>query len=200
MIKTAEQEIKLKLAIRDCIARNPLMTVVQLQNALKERGFQTAQGNPLDWRYVAKLLRKLERERALAVDQQKIQDRLAITKEKFRLMTERLWKIIDWRLDYIEEGIGMPQTQDVIRAINTVVKLDLAILKAEMDAGIFDRKLGTLDVNLYRAIPLEPEKAAQIAHAFQLWGINLTLPEKSKAIEQRPDATAIGRQGVPTSP
>jgi hypothetical protein len=67
VIKTAEQEIKLKLAIRDCIARNPLMTIVQLQNALKERGFKAAQGN-LDWRYVAKVVRKLERERSLAVD------------------------------------------------------------------------------------------------------------------------------------
>jgi hypothetical protein len=33
VIKTAEQEQQLRLAIRDEVARNPLTTVVQLQNA-----------------------------------------------------------------------------------------------------------------------------------------------------------------------
>jgi hypothetical protein len=75
VIKTAEQEHQVKLAIRNELARNPIISVVQLQNALKERGFQTAQGNPLDWRYVSKLVRKLNREKALAVDQQKVNER-----------------------------------------------------------------------------------------------------------------------------
>jgi hypothetical protein len=80
---------------------------------------------------------------------------------------------------------GLPQTQDVIRAVNTIVKLDLAILKAEMDAGIFDRKLGSVDLNIYRAAPLDPEKAALIADVFKKWGIDLTLPanERPKYIE-----------------
>jgi hypothetical protein len=186
MRKSAEQEQQVKLAIRDEIARNPIVSVLQLQERLKKRGFQTAQGNPLDWHYVAKLVRKLNREKALAVDMQKVQDRLAITKEQYRVLKERLWKIIDWKLEYIEEGIGMPQTQDVIRAANTIVKLDLAILKAEMDAGIFDRKLGSVDVNVYRASPLDPETADRIAQSFKRWGIDLTLPQRPTVIETLP--------------
>lgn len=192
MIKTTEQEHQLKLAIRDIVARNPLISVVQLQNALKSKGFKTARGNPLDWRYVAKLVRKLNREKALAVDSQKIQERLAITKERYRVLTEKLWKIIDWKFEYINEGIGMPEVQDIIRAVNTLVKLDLAILKAEMDAGVFDRKLGSIDLNVYRAQPLDPEVADRITEAFKRWGIDLSLPT------QRPKpATQIPSDGAP---
>jgi hypothetical protein len=68
-----------------------------------ERGFQTAAGNTLDWHYVAKVVRKLGREAVFAVDQQKIQDRLAITKERYRLMVERLWRIIDYKWEYLEK-------------------------------------------------------------------------------------------------
>jgi len=53
-----------ELAIRDEIARNPLISAVQVQNALRERDFKTANGNPLDWVYLAKLVRKLNREKA----------------------------------------------------------------------------------------------------------------------------------------
>jgi hypothetical protein len=102
MHKSAETEERLKLAVRDAIAANPVISVHALQAELKTRGFQTPQGNTLDWYYVAKLVRKLNREKALAVDQQKISDRLAITKERYRVMVERLWKIIDWRLEYIK--------------------------------------------------------------------------------------------------
>lgn len=205
VIKTAEQEQQLKLAIRNEVARNPVVSVVQLQNALKKRGFQTANGNPLDWRYVSKLLRKLNREKALAVDMQKVNERLAETKERYRVITDKLWKIIDWKIEYLlEEGIGMPQTQDIVRAANTIVKLDLAILKAEMDAGIFDRKLGTVDVNMYRRIELNPDTAAIIAGAFRHWGVKLELPiQRPKVMEQLPPAddhgTAQSGSGVPAT-
>jgi hypothetical protein len=48
--------------------------------------------------------------------------------------------------------------------------MDLAILKAEMDAGIFDRKLGSVDVNMYRGMVLPPETAARISEVFESWG------------------------------
>jgi hypothetical protein len=178
MRKTAEVEHQLKLAIRDIVARNPLVSVAALQRDLAERGFKTNQGNTLDWYYVAKVVRKLNREKALAVDTQKIGERLAITKERYRVIIEKLWRIIDWKPEYMEQGIAMPVTGEIVRAADTIIKLDLAILKAEMDAGIFDRKLGTVDLNIYRALPLDPEQATKIGEAFVRWGINLDLPQK----------------------
>jgi hypothetical protein len=86
----------------------------------------------------------------------------------------------------------MPKNDEIIRAVNTVVKLDLAILKAEMDASIFDRKLGSVDLNIYRAAPLDPEKAEVIASAFKRWGIELTLPtvERPKLVQPIPSGNA----------
>jgi hypothetical protein len=92
MKKTAEAEEKLKLAIRDIIVRNPLISVHQLRRDLAGRDFKTAEGNPLDWYYVAKVVKKLNREKALAGDTQKIGERLAITKERYRVIIEKLWR------------------------------------------------------------------------------------------------------------
>ena len=66
----------------------------------------------------------------MAVDPQKVNERLAVTKERYRVITDRLWKIIDWKIDYLlNDGIGMPGNDDIIRAANTIVNLDIAILK-----------------------------------------------------------------------
>ena len=81
MSNRSVSEERLKLAVRDVVGRNPLISVRALQNELKEKGFQTQQGNPLGWQYVAKVVRKLNREKAFAVDQQKVNERLAETKE-----------------------------------------------------------------------------------------------------------------------
>jgi hypothetical protein len=75
MKKTAEQEVNLKLAIRNIIVRNPLISGHQLCRDLAEQKFTTAQGNPLDWFYVAKIVRKLSRESALAAATESDSDR-----------------------------------------------------------------------------------------------------------------------------
>jgi hypothetical protein len=49
MKKSFEAEHQLKLAIRDIVVRNPMLSVHQLRRDLAERGFKTANGNPLDW-------------------------------------------------------------------------------------------------------------------------------------------------------
>jgi len=195
MKKTPEQETQIKLAVRDLIVRNPLISGHQLCRDLAEKGFKTSNGNPLDWYYVAKLVRKLNREKALAVDQQKIGERLAITKERYRVIIEKMWRIIDYKWEYLERYHEYPPDSDqVMKAANTIIKLDLAILKAEMDAGIFERKLGTLDVKLPQLAPLDPEVAAQITEVFTRWGLDLKLPDKRpKLIE----ATAVD---VPAQP
>lgn len=182
-MKSPEQEQSIKLAIRDEIGKNPLIATYELQSRLLQRGFKTSSGNPLDWYYVSKLIRKLNREKALAVDTQKIQERLATTKESYRLIIRSLWRIIDWQPEYFDQfHIPPPRNEERIKAANTLLKLDLAILKAEMDAGIFERKLGEVDINLHRSIPLPPEMTVKIAEAFVRWGVNL--PTSQPALPQ----------------
>jgi hypothetical protein len=63
----------------------------------------------------------------------------------------------------------IPKYKDQIAAINTIIKWDIAILQAEMDAGIFERQLGTLEVEK-RSRPIDPEKKANIFSALERWG------------------------------
>jgi len=70
-------------------------------------------------------------------------------------MVEVLWRIIDRKPEYLEKHfLAPPKASEVVKAVDTLVKLDIAILKADMDLGIFDRKLGTLDLKVHRATPL----------------------------------------------
>jgi hypothetical protein len=57
-------------------------------------------------------VRKLNREKALAVDQQKINERLGIMKENFRAVIEMLWRIIDYKFEYIEKYRLYPPKTD----------------------------------------------------------------------------------------
>ena len=116
MCESSETEHQLRMAVRDILARDPLTSVQKLQRDLKERGFQTAAGNTLDWHYASKIVRKLGQEAAFAVDQQKIEERLAITKERYRLMVERLWRIIDYKWEYLEK-FGSPRPSSWLRSV-----------------------------------------------------------------------------------
>jgi hypothetical protein len=162
--------------------------VHQLQRDLLEKGCKVANGNPLDWYYVAKVVWKLNREKTLAVDQQKINENLAIMKENFRAVIEMLWRIIDYKFEYLERyGLYCMKTEEKINPANTLVKLGLAILSAEIGAGIVDLKLGSVNLNIYQVQPLDPEKAHAIAGIFKVRGINRTLLEESaKVLEPIP--------------
>jgi len=58
----------------------------------------------------------------------------------------------------------------------------------------------SVDLNIYRAAPLDPEKAALIADVFKKWGIDLTLPanERPKYIE--PITPGDAPDDSPTTP
>lgn len=183
MKKTAETEYRIKRAIRDILVIDPLISVQKLQDRLLDRGFKTAAGNPLEWRYVAKLVRKTTQEQNVNVDRQKVQERLADIKEQYRLLIEEAMRIAFYRPaqpGQTDPGIPMPTNKERLQAINTILKMNLAIFNAEMDAGIFERKLGTMDLNLMRSRPLNPEAERKIVEAFQRWGI---LPNEPQQVE-----------------
>jgi hypothetical protein len=52
-------------------------------------------------------------------------------------MVEVLWRIIEWKPEYLTiHNLYPPKNSVVIKAVDTLIKLDIAILKAEMDLGI----------------------------------------------------------------
>lgn len=170
MPKFAEtRETEIKLAIRDTVVLDPLISTRRLQKVLQEKGYSTASGGPLDREYISKLIRKLGRENAEKVNRQEVAGRIAELKERYRLLYDRLIRIAFFDYSKPEPGVPMPKHKDQIAAINTIIKWDLAILQAEMDAGIFERKLGTLEVDK-RSQPLNDEQKESILNALTRWG------------------------------
>lgn len=164
-----EKESEIKLAIRDALVLDPLISLRRLQKVLQEKRFTTASGTPLDKDYINRLIRKLTRENAEKVNRQEVAGRIAELKERYRLLYDKLLRIAFFDYEKIEPGAPIPKHKDQIAAINTIIKWDLAILQAEMDAGIFERKLGTLEVEK-RSQPLNDEQKASILNALTRWG------------------------------
>lgn len=170
MKKPHTQEDKIKRVIRDAIVIDPLISVAKLQDALFDKGYKTSSNNPLNWDYVAKLRGKIHRQSIENVDQQRVSARVAEMKERYRLVFERLIRIAFYSDDLKKEGLQPPSFRDQISALREISRLDVAIFGAELDAGIFERHIGTLEIEK-RNKPLPPELKTQMLKAFANWGI-----------------------------
>jgi hypothetical protein len=118
-------EAELRREIRDARALDPLISVSALEQRLEKkfnRGFS--------YRYIAKLADKIARQALIEADRTQVEERLAFTRENYRIVRERLMKIITW-----EEGDEgrRPWNSDVTDAARMLVMLDLAVFKAEID-------------------------------------------------------------------
>ncbi len=170
MKKPRTQEEKIKRAIRDVIVIDPLISIARLQDALFEKGYKTHSNQSLDWDYVARLKNKVHRQSIENVNHQEVTERIAQLKERYRLVFERLVRIAFYSDDMKKDGMPPPSYRDQITALREISKLDVAIFGAELDAGIFERHLGKLEIEK-RSRPLSPELKAQMLKAFANWGI-----------------------------
>lgn len=169
MKKPRSQEEKMKRIVRDTIVIDPLISVAKLQDVLFEKGYKTSNDNPLDWDYVAKIRQKVHRQAIETADRQKVSERILEIKERYRLIFERLARIAFYD-EEPKEGVTPPSYKEQISALREIGKLDIAIFNAELDAGIFERHIGTLEIEK-RNKPLPPEMKAQMLKAFANWGI-----------------------------
>lgn len=190
---TETKEYEIRRAIRDAIILDPLISLRKLQDALFEKGYKTAQGNSLHIDYVAKLVKKVNSENLWRVVNADKNKRIAEIQERYRLVLDRLLRIAFYTEDLQKDGYPAPSYKDQIAALNAIVKLDAAVLSAEMDMGIFERHIGTLEVEK-RYRPLPPEVKTAMLKAFQNLGV---LPEPPKQIEG--NATADGKQPSDTT-
>lgn len=170
MKKLPQQEEKIKRAIRDAVAVDPLLSVDRLRDALFDKGFKTATNNPLDWEYVARLRKKIHRTAVETVRRQDVAERINEFKEKNRLVFDRLMRIAYYTDDLKKDGLPPPSYKDQIAALTAIVRLESMVFNAEFDAGIFERHIGTLEVEK-RFKPLPPDLKMQMMIAFRNWGI-----------------------------
>ncbi len=167
------KEAEVKREIRVALAINPMISSRRLQQELAKKGITSAGGGLLDHEYILKLIRKINGEARQDIQNSEIEGRMVETRERFKASFERLFKIAFWQWDYMNEGIFMPETKDVIKALEVIMKMDIALIEAEMDAGIYKRNLGTLEIEK-RNTPLTEDRKHAIMMAMKNWGL---LPE-----------------------
>ena len=163
ILKPAEE--KITRAIRDAIVIDPLISMRSLQSVLEKKGINVGSREYLS-RLVWKITRSLETE----VDRQVLSGRIAQIKERQRIVIDRLVRIAFYTDDLRKEGFPPPSYRDQIMALNAIVKLDLAILSAEMDAGIFERHIGKIEIEK-RYIPLPQELKERMIEALKNYGV-----------------------------
>lgn len=168
---TLRNENEIIRAVREEIVVNPMISISRLRQNLKDRGIMTFNGNPIDPMYLGRLVRKISRKIVRESDQVRIGERLNNTRERFRVMIDRLMKIAFWKAEYIRDGIWPPDNKDIVKALDTIQKMDLALLQAEMDAGVFERHLGSLDVEIARRRPIPDDKREAVWQVFQNFGM-----------------------------
>ncbi len=171
---------------------DPLISIAKLQDTLFEKGYRSANGTILDWRYIQKLKQKVHRATIEQTDRTKVSERMTEMKERYRLMLERLMRIVYYNDEMKKEGFNPPSIREQINAINSIIRLDVTLFNSELDAGLFERHLGTLEVE-QRNRPLPPELKAVMLKAFVNWGIvpKEILPNEPTTITIEPSKTRV---------
>ena len=165
ILPAVEEEIR--RVVRDGRAKDPLIRVAGLKGVLEERfkrGFSH--------QYVSKIADKVAREGLMEADRTQIEQRMQFTRENYRMMRERLLKIIYWAPDP-EIPIQLQKAsynEDVIEAATKLVMLDLALLKAEIETGMYKKPVTELAKEIHYE-PLPPEVRAIVIAAWQRGGL-----------------------------
>jgi hypothetical protein len=155
-------EAELRREIRDARALDPLISVSALEQRLEKkfnRGFS--------YRYIAKLADKIARQALIEADRTKIEERLAFTRENYRIVREQLMKIVCWQP---EDRGKKPWHSEVTEAGKAIVAMDLAILKAEIDNGLYRRPMEAI-AKEFQYEPLAGEVRTIVIQSWRNFGV-----------------------------
>jgi hypothetical protein len=133
-----ENEELLRKAVRNAIAINPTVSIRRMQKIVEKNV-----GRAISDKYASKLMHKVKRQAIIESDRSQINVRLAEMKDRFRMSSEQLLRVIYWKREFqLDFGIKQPEWRERNAAIKLLVQLDIALLKAEMMAGVFERNYG----------------------------------------------------------
>jgi hypothetical protein len=155
-------EDKVKRAIRDAMAYDPLIKQTQLVEYLDKKF-----NHSFDYAYISRLSKKVIGEARREFDTAKIGPRLAALRETYRVSREALLRILERA--QTETGKSKPWDSSIIEAARSLVMLDIAVLNAEVANGLY-KNLDEGAANLkYPALP--EEQRSTIISTFEKWKI-----------------------------
>jgi hypothetical protein len=152
--------------VRSLIAENHQITFEEIVEQLDRRF-----GLKFDRDYVTKLAKKIFVERTKRADRLTLNYALAAFDDAMNAVVQKAWEIAN--ADYVN-----PQAR--VMALREIREAHSAVFEKLFDAGVFERKLGTLDATI-RNTPLAEDKKQSIAAVFANWGL-IVPAEESKAL------------------
>ena len=177
-------EEKIRRAIRDAMAIDPLMTQTALCEAVSKR-----LNHNFDRQYIGKLANKVMAQARAEIDHTSIAQRLTQSRETHRLAREKLIRILFWTPENAIAGMKPPLPTEYIMAAEALVKLDLAIFNMEVANGVYAKREEVVAKEL-RTVPLLPEVRRDIVNAMKAWGVKLPAPKKVEALPEPPKVVA----------
>jgi len=167
-----EQKQYYKSRIRSIIAQHPQITQVALRERLKDNGLA------LDRWYVATLLKEIQVERVKRLETLTLNYALSAFQDTMMEISAVAWEIANDEF---------ARKQDRVMALREIREAHKDMFEKLFDAGVFERKLGTLDATI-RNTPLPAERKQAIRAVFENWG--LLPPPKEDAGTAQPTTEA----------
>jgi hypothetical protein len=127
----------------------------------------------LDRHYVTKLAKKLYAERARRADRYTLNQALAAFQDTMTQVVRVAWSIANDQF---------AKNQDRVMALKEIREANNVVFDKLFDAGVFERKLGTVDANI-RNSPISDERDKAIASVFSNWRLLSPAQEDAKPAE-----------------
>lgn len=152
---STEQRQYYKSRIRSVIAQHPQISQVALAARLKDEGLE------LDRKYLGSLLNAIYVERAKRANTWMLNQALSAFQDVMMEISAVAWDIANDQF---------ARKQDRVMALREIREAHKDMFEKLFDAGVFERKLGTLDA-MIRNTPLPEPKKQAIRVGFQNWGL-----------------------------
>jgi hypothetical protein len=144
-----------KARIRSVLAQDPQITQRDLELRLEVDGLK------LDRKYLGSLLKAIYVERVKRADRQTLNYALAAFEDSMTQVVRVAWEIAN---------DPFARKQDRVAALREIREAHNVVFDKLFDAGVFERKLGTLDATIRNA-PLPEERKQVIHQTFEKWGL-----------------------------
>src|SRR5580704_14656130 len=152
---STEQRQYYKSRIRSVIAQHPQISQVALAHRLKDDGLE------LDRKYLGSLLNDIYTERSKRANTWMLNQALSAFQDVMMEISTVAWSIANDQF---------ARKQDRVMALREVREAHKDMFEKLFDAGVFERKLGTLDA-VIRNTPLPEERKQAIRAVFTNWGL-----------------------------
>lgn len=154
--------------IRSVIVQNPQISGEGIRVRLQQDGLT------LDRHYIGKLLGEIYTERAKRANTWALNHALSSFQDAMAEIARVGWEIVN---------DPMAKNQDRVMAMREIREAYNISFEKLFDAGVFERKLGTLDTTI-RNTPLPEERKQAIRNVFTNWGLIEAPKEETEAAPQ----------------